>query len=127
MSGLRAAAAADLVADRPRWDLAAQALVGGACAGCGTTTWPIRAVCFRCGGADVRPRVLAREGVLETWTRVWTPIEGLAVPYAMGMVALDGLRVLGVVTGAQDPRAGAHVRTHVDPGRSPAFWFGIEG
>ncbi|PZG56994.1 hypothetical protein C1I98_00390 [Spongiactinospora gelatinilytica] len=92
--------------ERPRFDLAAGALVGGRCADCGATAWPARAVCHRCGGADVRLGTFARAGTLVSCTLVMVPRPGLEAPYMLGQVRLDdGPVVFGQIIGLDDAEA----------------------
>ncbi|RBQ15852.1 hypothetical protein DP939_33115 [Spongiactinospora rosea] len=108
--------------ERPRFDLAAAALVGGRCADCGATAWPARAVCHRCGGADVRLGAFARSGTLVSCTRVMVPRPGLEAPYMLGQVRLDdGPVVFGQILGLDDTEAvPCPVTVRVSAAR---YWF----
>jgi uncharacterized OB-fold protein len=76
-------------------------LVGSACRGCGTATFPAQASCPRCTGADVEERPLATRGTLWTYTVQRFPpkepyrgeVAGFR-PFAVGYVELpDGVLV----------------------------------
>ena len=49
-------------------DAAEVTLRGGACGGCGTTTFPHQGSCPRCGGAPMTPVALPRTGTLWSFT-----------------------------------------------------------
>lgn len=69
-------------------------LLGGSCAGCGTTTFPRQSSCPRCTGTDMREVPLATHGPLWTWTiqgfEPKSPYagEGPFEPYGVGYVEL---------------------------------------
>jgi len=74
-------------------------LIGGECAACGTVGFPLRPSCAKCGGADMRERLLSREGTLWTWTTQGflpkAPYAGSETvenfqAYALGYVELPG-------------------------------------
>jgi uncharacterized protein len=72
-------------------------LVGSRCTGCGNVSFPSQASCPRCTGTDVSEHLLARDGVLWTWTVQGfrpksPPYIGPAEfePYAVGYVELPG-------------------------------------
>jgi len=44
------------------------ALSGSECVRCGRFTYPMRRLCERCGGRELRPRALGRRGVVVTFT-----------------------------------------------------------
>jgi hypothetical protein len=54
------------------------------------------------------------------------PVEGLAVPYCMGTVALDDLELVGHVRhGDHAIATGAAVETVVGRDAHPVFWFTV--
>lgn len=106
-----------------RFDADAQALIGGRCVDCGSVTWPARLVCPRCGTADVEPIQLPRSGSVETWSRLWVPIEGIAPPYVLASVKLGAVRVFGHLQGDPVDEGDAEVEVRVDPDQHPPFWF----
>jgi uncharacterized OB-fold protein len=86
-------------------------LVGSRCNGCGNVSFPAQASCPRCTGTDVSQHLLARDGVLWTWTVQGfrpksPPYAGPAdfEPYPVGYVELPGevkveSRLVGVDAG----------------------------
>lgn len=87
------------------------------CQGCGRDLWPPRAACRHCGALDREWRAVPGRGKLFTWTVVGhTPIAGFAaaVPFAVGVVEVDGLpgvRMVGrVLTKPEELRVAAPVR-----------------
>lgn len=113
----------DRTSSSMRFDADAQALVGGRCAGCGNVVWPTRLVCHRCGTAEMEPEQLPRSGEVETWARLWVPVEGIEPPYVLASVKLGTVRVFGHLHGelAGDGPHEAVVR--VDREQHPQFWF----
>ena len=73
-------------------------LVGAACGGCGTHTFPAQASCPRCG-ADTTTTVLPTEGTVWSWTvqriAVKAPYAGPQPfePFALGYVDLGHVKV----------------------------------
>ena len=72
-------------------------LVGSRCNGCGNVSFPAQASCPRCTRTDVSQHLLARDGVLWTWTVQGfrpksPPYAGPAEfePYPVGYVELPG-------------------------------------
>lgn len=126
MSGLGPALDAGLTGDRRRFDQTARRLVAGECQRCGAQTWPRRAICFRCGSADVAEVLLPAQGRLTTWTRVWVPVEGLEPPYSVGVVELGRVQLFGHVRGVTDKTTvPVDVAARVDVGQQPPFWFEV--
>jgi uncharacterized protein len=117
-------------AERPRIDRAAGVLVGSECRPCGTRSWPGRAVCQRCGSADLTDVKLARGGVLTTYTTVRVARPPLDAPYVLGHVTLDdGVILYAHVRDLADgAAAGGRVSVAVSAlqGDVPAFWFTAE-
>lgn len=77
------------------------------CAKCATFRWPPRSACAECQCFDATWTAVAQEGELFSWTVVGqTGQEGFSnlVPYAVGVVQLDGVpvRMLGYVD--EDPK-----------------------
>jgi uncharacterized OB-fold protein len=90
-------------------------------------SWPIRAVCSRCGWAPVQQVDLPKIGTLLSYTKVWVPRLGLAAPYTLGQVSFGrGVLLFAHVRGL---RAGTRVPTDVRtviphlPDDAVAFWF----
>lgn len=125
MTDLSPALSAPLTGNRPRWDDDRQVLLGGRCGRCGAAAWPRRAVCHRCGWADVIETEVGGLGTLVTWTRVWVGIDEVDPPYVLGLVAIGGVQLFGHVrvpdnTALDTP---IEVRLHVDTTRMPPYWF----
>jgi uncharacterized OB-fold protein len=108
-------------ADEPR-------LIGSRCDSCGAVTFPTQTSCPRCTGTDVHEHLLARRGVLWTWTVQGfrpksPPYEGPTdfEPYPVGYVELpDDVKVeaLLVDAGPEDLRIGAEMELAIVPFRS---------
>ena len=89
-------------------------LLGSACGGCGTVTFPRQSSCPKCTSEDVRPHELATRGMLWSWTiQCFAPKSppylerGVAEfePYGVGYIELPGeVRVEGRLT-ESDPGA----------------------
>lgn len=123
---LSAALAQPPSSQRPRFDVERQCLVGSRCESCGATAWPGRAVCHRCGSAEIAFVGFAGRGLLLSFTRVHVPRPGLEDPYLLGQVRLQGGPVVfGPLAGAEAAVAvGREVRTrirHQDNGASVYF------
>jgi uncharacterized protein len=124
-------ALADLVTlpnthDRARYDVQREVLVGSRCSSCGTTSWPSRAICHRCGLPAMVETDFPRDGVLLTYTSVWVARPGLEVPYTLGQVRLvDGPVVFAHIRGLREEiTLPLPVRVSVVGGSSvPPFWF----
>lgn len=90
------------------------ALLGGVCA-CGYVFFPLQAYgCERCGGLDLRPRVLSGVGRLLASAKVHLhPGKGREAPFTVAAIALDDgpiVRTLIVDDGPR-PRAGDRMVT----------------
>lgn len=125
--GLINAADAPSTLERPRFSQEAGRLLGSRCTACGTCSWPARAVCHRCGAAEMEAAILSGEGTLITYTTVWVPRPGLEPPYVLGQIDLpEGVRVIGHVQGLSDSaRVPLPVRLVMDEdeNRVPPFYF----
>ena len=87
-------------------------LIGGHCAACGATVFPVQSHCPNCGAAGMSDVLLPRTGTLVTWTTQGFfpgyPYKGPGgrndfTPFGMGLVQLDDVvRVEGRLTEA-DP------------------------
>ncbi|HTU15263.1 MAG TPA: OB-fold domain-containing protein [Solirubrobacterales bacterium] len=113
---------------RRRYDREAGTLTGSRCGGCGTSSWPGRAICHVCGSADVTWTNLAPKGRLVTKTTVWIARPGVPAPYTLGMIDLDdGVRVFAHLAEGEEgtPRVGDAVGIHFsDEGsEGPPFRF----
>ncbi len=89
------------------------------CGDCHAAIHPPQIVCPRCLSRNVAPRAMAGTGVVYTYTinhQPWLP--GMAVPFALAVVDIDGapgVRVTAEVVG-QDPEA-----THIGQRMQIAF------
>jgi uncharacterized OB-fold protein len=111
---------------RPGAEPAAGCLMGSECQHCQTRSWPGRAICQRCGSADLTDVQLPAEGTLLARTVVTVARPGLSVPYSLGQVELSpGLRVFGHIRDVPDDFDHGPVRLVVpaDPDVRPIFWF----
>ncbi len=117
----------ELTADRVRLDAVTGALVAGECQACGAQSWPRRARCYRCGSMHVSATRLPTEGRLQTWTRVWVPVEGITPPYVVGLVELGEVQIYGHLRGPIDDLMDmpVPVRVRVAPEEAPPFWFEV--
>ena len=63
-------------------------LEGAECTGCGKISFPPRRICPSCSGQDFRPRTLAREGTILSYTIVHVAAESfeLQTPFAVGII-----------------------------------------
>jgi uncharacterized OB-fold protein len=84
-------------------------LVAKACTSCGARFFDRRNACAACGRADgFDDVVIAREGVLRSFTIVSMAAPGIPVPYVAGIVDCEGTSVrTNVVNVEPDP---AHVK-----------------
>lgn len=125
--GLDAALERAPTGERPRFDFEAGALVGGTCSVCGTSAWPARAVCHRCGSARVEERAFTGTARLQSYTEVRVARPGLEPPYALGQVLLhDGPVVFGRVVGLVEPvdlPCSVVTRVGHSPDGVPVYWF----
>lgn len=109
-----------------RVDFDQPALLGGCCANCSYKMWPRRSVCARCGSRTILEERLGPVAELVTWTKVWTPLPGLEVPYTLGLTTLGSVRIFAHIRGADALlRAGACLVLAVDRESVPMFWFEI--
>lgn len=79
------------------------ALLGARCEACGALRFPALAVCAACQHEGASEVALPDEGAVFTYTIVHAPPPGYAgeVPYALGVVELDGgLRVAATLLAA---------------------------
>lgn len=127
MTDLGPALAAPLTRDRARLDDDRQMLLGGRCGRCAAGAWPRRAVCHRCGGANVAETPIGGLGTLVTWTRVWIGTDEVEAPYVLGLVAIGGIQLFGHVRFPDDlaVHTPTDVRLHVDSTRTPPYWFEV--
>jgi uncharacterized OB-fold protein len=114
-------------AARTKINYAERSLVGSRCDGCGTTAWPGRPVCQRCGAVPTTEIELRPTGTLVSFTTIHIPRPGLPAPYVLGQVYLDdGLTVFAVGRDlAPDSTVPLSVRLEVsrEPGTVPPFAF----
>lgn len=101
--------------------LAAGELRAQWCEDCAGYSWPPRAVCPRCTGAQWEWRALPRTAELYTWTVVGRsnlPEFRDATPYAVGVAAFPGtgVRVIGLLDADPETlRFGMPVSWRVEP------------
>lgn len=69
-------------------------LLGVACADCNETYGTPVSVCHECGGRDLESIELPTEGELYSVTRINVPPVGFEGPYYIGIVQLDGVRLM---------------------------------
>jgi uncharacterized OB-fold protein len=98
---------------------AAPALLGGACAACGYVFFPMqRYGCEKCGGQDLRPRVLSGAGTLLASARVHLHAgKGREAPFTVGSIQLDDGPIVRTLL-AEDglaPAPGARMATTLVP------------
>ncbi len=84
------------------------------CTACGHLHHPAHFVCVQCGSREFEQAVLAGEGTLLTYTRVYNLPEGYMKPFiAFGIVEFpNGLRAAGQM-GTDELRLGMKVRAEV--------------
>lgn len=116
-------------ADRPRADHENGTLIGSRCRACDASVWPARAVCHRCGSADVASVAFDPCGSLLTFTDVHVPRAGLETPYTLGQVRIDdgGPVVFGHIRGlAPEAAVPVRVRLHLAEHRDQVPWYWFE-
>jgi uncharacterized OB-fold protein len=70
----------------------------GKCTACGTLAFPPRYRCLECGDeASSEPEALPRTGTVYTQVSIHLPVPGLATPYSLAIVELDGVGVRSLV------------------------------
>lgn len=77
-------------------------LLGVACTDCGRTYATPFMVCDECESRDLERTALPREGVVYTETTVQVPPEQFEGPYQVGMVEVDGAKVMARLEGDAD-------------------------
>jgi uncharacterized protein len=115
--------------ERPRADRAIGALMGSRCGACDASGWPARAVCHRCGSAEVSTVPFSPVGSLLTYTEVHVPRAGLQTPYTLGQVRIDdgGPVVFGHVRRlAPELAVPVRVRLHLSPSLDDVPWYWFE-
>lgn len=97
-------------------------LMGARCKSCRTILVPPRAVCPKCGSADMRWEELKGTGKLLTYSvvHVAPPAFQSLVPYAVGIVLLtEGVRLPGMIrTDLKDLRIGLDLKIAFEPPQS---------
>ena len=92
----------------PFWlGVSARKLLVQKCLNCATHRWPPRGACETCRSFDLVWVAAGESAKIFSWTTVWqTSLEGFrdAVPYAVGIVELDGvpIRMIGYLDIAPD-------------------------
>ena len=109
---------ADIPFSMPAYARAFDAKVGltAAQCECGKVSYPPRLVCLECDRYDAtHPVDLPRTGEVYTTVMIHTPVPGVAGPYAIAIVSLDGspVRVLAPVADAVAPGADIGDRGHL--------------
>ena len=76
------------------------------CKSCGAVYYPPQADCPYCGSSDVEWIELPREGVLETFTRVYAKPQGYEdfEPYIIAIARVGDVRVMGWLVNVKDER-----------------------
>jgi uncharacterized OB-fold protein len=88
--------------------------LAGRCETCGTLSYPSRYRCLGCGAEGPVPLApLPRQATVYTVITVRVPVPGLASPYSLAIVELDGLDVRMLVQVADAPPGSAAID---DPG-----------
>jgi uncharacterized OB-fold protein len=123
-------AASDTAVSAPFWDAAGRGeLVIQRCGSCERLVWYPRALCPRCGGAELRWEPVSGDGTVYAVSvhhRAPTRELSNAVPYAVVLVDLDaGPRLMARAAGgaADDVTVGQRVRWRPDPDGGKAFVF----
>ena len=112
-------------ADDPFWE----ALEAGEfrlprCAGCDRWTWPAHWRCGECGSWEFRWTAVEPAGTVYSWSRTWYAFDRTQeragdLPYVVVLVEVDGTdgaRVLGILTGDEEPpKIGARVTGAILP------------
>ncbi len=84
---------------KPFWDAAAEGrLVATKCTNCGTFRLPPKPFCFNCQHRDIEWVELPGTGTIYSFTVVRHPLSPMlmpAVPYAAGIIELDGTQGAG--------------------------------
>lgn len=71
----------------------------GRCPSCGTLAFPVRYRCLGCGAEAKAELVsLPRSGEVYTATTIRVPVPGLATPYTLAVIELDGVGVRALVS-----------------------------
>ena len=79
--------------------------LGLRCKSCGAVIFPPQGLCRECGSRDLEEKPLTGEGVIQTFTVIRVPPEGMKAPYIVVMVKLrEGAWALGRLVG-MDPEA----------------------
>jgi uncharacterized OB-fold protein len=81
-------------------------LVANECGACGALFFDRRNACASCGGRNFTSRRLANDGLLRAFTIVHRASPGVPVPYASGIVDLDGGGVVKANIVGVDPEPG---------------------
>ncbi len=71
------------------------ALIGGRCSRCGKRFFPRRVYCPACGAEKVNEFEIGGTGIVYTYTVCHVAPPDAEVPYAIGYVDFDGVRVFG--------------------------------
>ncbi|MGC8606030.1 MAG: Zn-ribbon domain-containing OB-fold protein [Vulcanisaeta sp.] len=76
------------------------------CRSCGAVYYPPQADCPYCGSSDVEWIELPREGILETFTRVYSRPQGYEEfePYIIAIARVGNVRVMGWLINVKDER-----------------------
>jgi uncharacterized OB-fold protein len=76
-------------------------LEGSKCAKCGTTTFPPRSSCPKCGSSEMKLYVLPRSGKIVTYSLIHSAPDGFEtnVPYPVALIELDdGTKITSQLT-----------------------------
>jgi uncharacterized OB-fold protein len=80
--------------------------VGLRCKSCGALIFPPQSLCRECGSLDLEEETLTGEGVIQTFTVIRVPPEGMRAPYIIAMVKLkEGAWAMGKLVGMDPGKA----------------------
>ena len=114
-------------AERVRLDRDQGWLVGSECPSCHATSWPARAVCYRCHFAPMTIRPFTAAGTVVSYTTVWVGRPGVPAPFTLGQVKLDdGQLILAHIRELPDDARvpfGVTLVLSENPDSVPPFWY----
>jgi uncharacterized OB-fold protein len=109
------------------WPSEAPRLIGSRCGACGIVTFPTQDSCPRCASTGMAQHLLPRRGRLWAWTTqefappsppYAGPTGDAFVPYGVGYVELDEVKVEARLTATQGLRIGMEMELVLVPFRS---------
>jgi hypothetical protein len=98
-------------------------IVGLRCKGCGSVIFPPRGLCTECGSQELEEKHLTGEGVIQTFTVIRVPPEGMKSPYIIAMVEFkEGPWAVGRLVGVDTQTADLGlIGKEVKAGSEPFF------